>query len=127
MMVVTLGQIVNFTNEEESAYKMFRRLEYADNIRSKAIQALSSAFKKIILLKKSKKKSLIEEQNHKLEKNLKKFHLAIDSRNKFCNPDSDLDKLQQIIGMQTEQITEIKGHISGLEAKIDTLTSFIMG
>ena len=55
MMVVTLGQIVNFTNEEESAYKMFRRLEYADNIRSKAIKALSSAFKKIILSKKSNK------------------------------------------------------------------------
>lgn len=62
MMVVTLGSIMNFSLEEESSYNLFKRLEYSDDIKEKAITALGSAFKQIVVQKRSPdKKGAIEE------------------------------------------------------------------
>ena len=53
---------------------MFKRLEYSDNIREKAILALGSAFKKKMVHKRDPdNKEVIEEKEQCLERNLKVF------------------------------------------------------
>jgi len=69
---------------------MFKRLEYSDNIREKAILALGSAFKKKMVHKRDPdNKEVIEEKEQCLERKLKVFYSALEDRKKFCNPDSD--------------------------------------
>ena len=74
MMVVTMGSIVKFSLEEESSYNMFKRLEYSDKIREKALLALGSAFKKKMMHTRDPSNTEnIEKQTHILERKLKVF------------------------------------------------------
>ena len=53
---------------------MFKRLEYSDNIREKAILALGSAFRKKMVKKRDPDNiDRIEERRHSLERKLKVF------------------------------------------------------
>jgi hypothetical protein len=53
---------------------MFKRLEYSDNIREKAILALGSAFKKKMEQRRDPRNiEVIEERDHSLERKLKSF------------------------------------------------------
>jgi hypothetical protein len=74
MMVVTMGSIVKFSLEEESSYNMFKRLEYSDKIREKALLALGSAFKKKMMYRRDPSNTEnIDKQTHILERKLKVF------------------------------------------------------
>jgi hypothetical protein len=74
MMVVTMGSIVKFSLEEESSYNMFKRLEYTDNIREKAILALGSAFrKKMVQRRDPSNTEVIKDRDHTLKRKLKVF------------------------------------------------------
>eukprot|EP00347_Sterkiella_histriomuscorum_P010295 403376853 len=125
--VVTLNNMLTFSPNEEKSYNLLLRLYYKEELKFKATQVLSSAFRqKNIKQKQPYNKDKILSSLRNFRSYMIDFQQAARTVRSFYEADTDVEIMQKLIENLMEDVSSLKEQQDSISSTLNKISEFIL-
>ncbi|TNV81238.1 hypothetical protein FGO68_gene10728 [Halteria grandinella] len=126
LFVVTLNNLLLFSQAEENSYNLLRRLEYRERIKDHAQYTVSAALhQKYLRLKKPQKVNEIQQAHYNYKIKLRDFQQIVWESKKLIEPETEIEVVQKIVEAMSDQIQGLQEKQGSLESKVDRVLELL--